>query len=1264
MSQFKRKLSAFTAMLALISFSGAAMAVTSSDVIGKTNNTNVIDTSSKRTDINITSGKAGDVGQIDFKNFNVGKGEHLNYGFSNVSQTMINRVLGGNESQILGKITNSCITGSSCSSYATTSKVILINPAGVMFGQGSTVDLNSFTVSTFDFNGAKNLKGMTNSAIEAYQKGTLNKLSPTAAVNGENRAYGNITFDSNYTQAFKDAGIDMNKFAGKTKITLDGTHFDNFTYDSNYNITGVAGINKNKSLNIVSDNVAYKDSLIRTGSNFNYGSYDQSYGNVRIVTADGVTFSYLGNGYTNNYKVADDTKNNVVRNVTMDNSGLAKNQTGIRSGDIRIENRSNAAGSDIKIKNTLIKGTKLVNGENGNVLIVGSHDVELANSRIDTINTSITKNGNTQDTKSKTGGEVYVSAGKNLKVSDSVITTAGTKSTASANAAAVRLYSQGGDVNVTNTRVLSDGTVKAVAYDNVNINNSLLQASNTVDSTQTKNAEISGASGVNIKNSVVHGSGDVNITSKYTNNKVAGNINISSDKTNGQNQTLITAGNKLSIEGANTTLDNASLAYKDIKFYGNNTTGINNVTVKNDTTFSPKTASGSISKDITLETNGDFTMDNATMKAASYSLKLDRVNPNDSKSDLVDDGTANAIGYTIKVNPANANNLKVTSTQGNVNVKNSSNITTTNTTLTSSTKNVNITDSTLTASKDITANAAKDVTIKNSKLNADNDVNATAKGGALHITKSTKIAAKNDINLTSNDTINFGKDTDANVNIGNTSDIQAGHNINIKSTAGDITAEKTTMPVLKYGNRLAFNAKKDNIFTSENSLKSVNVDYKAGGANKFYTNGDNQFVNSTLEAPENFIESGHDVIMNSLTIKQATTNAKDTVTKIYANGNVTTDDVTGTAAADVAKTVKEFPQSVSTNRTGTGKTTLDISKTKLNVTTEVVKDSSNPDNGSITLDVKNADNKEAGLELTAQNVAALDKDPTGGNFRQGYYKSGTQKWDENIAPKEGPEIRLNATDDKVSIKKLTSDKLTLDPNDTKIADNTNGMPVITVRDQGGLNLDPTLDYNDGTPNGFTYDKNYNSKDENTVGGDLTFGEWSEWRPTGEKWTDPDGTTHTIYESTRDGSISDKVTTKIDQAHKVTFDNNGNPGEFELIYDKKSTTVEPGKTITANQVKNDPSVVPPGHTPDDFIKTKDDICEPEPPVNPDFGDLDSYINQTTLPREQVEISKSSTVADGTADQTSSIMSAAAKVDISEEDTSALNANSKDEEKELD
>ena len=71
---------------------------------------------------------------------------------------------------------------------------------------------------------------------------------------------------------------------------------------------------------------------------------------------------------------------------------------------------------------------------------------------------------------------------------------------------------------------------------------------------------------------------------------------------------------------------------------------------------------------------------------------------------------------------------------------------------------------------------------------------------------------------------------------------------------------------------------------------------------------------------------------------------------------------------------------------------------------------------------------------------------------------------------------------------------------------------------------------------------------------MTFDDWSEWKLI-ETRKDPDGTIHEIYESTRDGRITDKITTKTDQEHKITFDNNGNPTEFTLVYDKKETTVE-------------------------------------------------------------------------------------------------------------
>ena len=467
------------------------------------------------------------------------------------------------------------------------------------------------------------------------------------------------------------------------------------------------------------------------------------------------------------------------------------------------------------------------------------------------------------------------------------------------------------------------------------------------------------------------------------------------------------------------------------------------------------------------------------------------------------------------------------------------------------------------------------------------------------------------------------------------------------------------MPTIKYGNRLTFDAKKDNIFTSKDSLKSVNVDYKAGGANRIYTTDDAQFVNSSFEAPNNFVESGKDVILNNHVIKNATTNAKDTTTQIFANGNVTTNNVTKENLN--ASGPYTYPQSVSTDKSGTAKTTLDLNQTKLKITTETVKDSKNPDNGSITLDVKNASNKDAGVELTARNVDKLDKDPTGGYHKTGYYKSGTAKWDNNIKPKEGPEVHLNATDNKIAIKTIDTDKLTLDPNDTKIADTTGGK--ITVKDQGGFNLDPNLDYHKGDgqdPQGFDYTKTIKSSDKKTTGGDLTFGNWSEWKLIGEKTVN--GKKVRIYERTRDGKISERVTTQIDNEHEVKFDNNGNPSDFVLVYDKKLTTTEPGKTIKAEDVKKNPSIVPDGHTPDEFIETQDSPCPDLPDPGKKYVDTtDSLINVAKLPREQVEISKTSKVSDNTVDQTANIMSAAAKVDLSKELDASYTSDDDDDNK---
>ena len=1415
-NNFKRKLSAFAAMLALVSISSVAMAATDGNdisVIRGTSNTSVkTSTDQLRTDINFKKGAgSGAVGQIDFKKFNVGSKGHVNYGFTGVSQTMINRVLGGEKSKIAGKITSSC-AAEGCSNYENTGKVVFINPAGVMFDKGSTVDLNSFTVSTFDFKGAKNLGNMTDKELKAYEAG-LTKYSPTAEVNGTANDYGTFEFDSKAIDEFRAAGVDMDSLSGNTKIELNGTHFNHFDKTTNENDvnTKVADLNTNKSTVFISDNVDYKDSLIKTGDNHNYNDFDQSFGNVRIVTTDGVSFRYLGNGYTDKYTVAqEDANKSVQRTISIDNSGLNADKAGIDTGNVAIINNSNAAGSTIKIKDSYIKAKKMVDGENGIVRIQGDDNIEIKGSRIDTVNTSLIKNGkeikNTLDKDEN--GNIEINAAKNLKITDSVITTAGSKAS-SAGDATVQLTGQNGSVDMNNSKVVSSGNVNVNANnDKVSLDNSLIYAKNSLNESAKKNINIVGNKNVNANDSLIVASGNVNMMASDANGNVSGDITITSKPKNGENQTLIIAGDDLSIESKNTTIDNASLAYKNIKFHDKNTKGLNNVTVKNDSTFTQSLDGETSTGNVKLETNGNFTMDKATMRSAGV------------KYDIADDNkTADAFDFTVDITPATAVNVDITSSEGNVTVQNASDIKATNDINMTATKgsytqtgsdlkagndvnitankdvevvgginrqpdieggifiyegisagkdvniqskngnyiqdsaevqanrdvninaknDVNMTYSSVDSNNDVNIDAGKNINLSNNgrshgvRIEAKNDVKATAGGkinveksdinaitnnatliangegdnGNINITNGSKVEAGNDVTVKStkgnevnidNSKVNAGSDKDgfdkvkdsgdtigdatieatsgyvniknnstvtsedknvniiaskdinfANkdkqpVNIDKSSTIKGENNVKIQSTGGSIRGEKTQMPEIEYGNRLEFNAKGNNIFTSDDSLKSVNVDFVAGEGNKFYTEKDIQFVNSSLESPNNFVESGKDVILNNLTIKQATANPEDTKTQIFANGNVTTDNVTN---EDLTAKGGTFPQSVSTDRTGTGKTVLDVNQTKVTIQTDTVKDPTNPDNGSITIDVKNANNPKAGLELTAQNVKALDNDSTDGDFRTGYYKSGESKWDKNIEPKEGPEVHLNAVDDEVAIKDIDTDKLTLDSKDTFIADNTDGTPVIEVKDKEGFNLDPHENYDDGDPNGYTYTENIQEGDLDEQGGKLEFGPWSDYELI-DSYVDDKGVTHNIYQSTRDGKITDKITTQHDKMHTITFDNDGNPTDFKLIYDKTKVTTEPGYPITAEEVIDDPSKIPSGHDINEFVDTDERTCDPVPPINPVF---DSYIDQITLPREQVEVSKTSTVADGTADQTSSIMSAAAKVNVTEGDAAA-------------
>ena len=90
-------------------------------------------TSAKRLDVIQHTNKA----VINWRQFNIGAGEHTNFQQPSASAMALNRVVGGDMSRILGRLTAN-------------GQIYLINPAGIFFGRGAQVDVAGLVASTAD----------------------------------------------------------------------------------------------------------------------------------------------------------------------------------------------------------------------------------------------------------------------------------------------------------------------------------------------------------------------------------------------------------------------------------------------------------------------------------------------------------------------------------------------------------------------------------------------------------------------------------------------------------------------------------------------------------------------------------------------------------------------------------------------------------------------------------------------------------------------------------------------------------------------------------------------------------------------------------------------------------------------------------------------------------------------------------------------------------------------------------------------------------
>jgi filamentous hemagglutinin family protein len=158
-------------------------------------------------------------GVINWNQFNIANGETVNFNFSGTANGVLNRVTGGSASQIAGII--NALSTSTGNPYGT---VLLVNPAGIVFGNGATINVPTFIASTYNISDEMFLNQLKNGGtFTLTSNGSTGKIyfNGNTALTGSTNlvAIGNaitVAPGVTITAAGTDSGISLNAFDSYT----------------------------------------------------------------------------------------------------------------------------------------------------------------------------------------------------------------------------------------------------------------------------------------------------------------------------------------------------------------------------------------------------------------------------------------------------------------------------------------------------------------------------------------------------------------------------------------------------------------------------------------------------------------------------------------------------------------------------------------------------------------------------------------------------------------------------------------------------------------------------------------------------------------------------------------------------------------------------------------------------------------------------------------------------------------------------------------
>ncbi len=685
----------------------------------KSSNTEVnIQQAQKRADITINDGE-GALGTLNWNRFNVGRDATVDFKFTNQNQTALNKVeAAGGMSQIYGNITNS-------GDGASTGKVLLLNPNGVLFGTGANVNLNSFTVSTFD--GEYNTDSKTlqlNRSESANGKGIY--VLGGATINGDNGVF------------FAAPSIDL-----------------------------------------------YKDSKITTNAVKN--TLGSAFGKVKLVTADGVNFTYTEDG-----QLASDTAVNATSKMYIQANGT------IEAGNIELLNKSSNTESYINLNGANLKAVRAVKGSDGNIYLEADNKIVTGGNS--TLKTEIA--ADVQDVTE--GGDIKFLAGNKVSVDSTEVTSKGS---------AEFKTKTSGDVVLENAKIGAKKDINVEAKGVASVQKgSILNADNDI-------TILADAQRAQADNSEITAKKEVTLQSKtdnvYTN---AAQIKGNSIKIISDNKKIITADTQLTtqapedLEGTLAS-GNVVLNAGDKISFGHSSNidsnGAVSITSKNSDVVIDQAdieAKGDINiiaqKDLSVQNTSNIRSSENSLSLMAQTGKAQVLSSElESKNSMIvmaQNGDVNTDGATLISNGIfmNAgNNITLNSSEFNDNVDGNSNI--------------------------FSFMAGNNLNITDSDINAGKDVLMIATNGNAQL-DSTKATSKGKINVKSG----------AAATVQNKSSLTASNDVSILAGSGDISVNNSTLTATAEGSTIKVSSENGNLNSEGakfNSIKSIT--FKAKGGN-------------------------------------------------------------------------------------------------------------------------------------------------------------------------------------------------------------------------------------------------------------------------------------------------------------------------------------------------------------------------------------------------------------------------------------------------